>query len=129
MSSELSISDLCKESAEVAKSKGFSGQTFPEFVALVHSELSEALEEYRDGKELDEIWYSNNYGDGGIKYKVVCGKGTENAKPEGIPTELADVIIRICHYCGENDIDLQSALIEKISYNKTRSYRHGNKVV
>lgn len=48
-------------------------------------------------------------------------------KPEGIPTELADIIIRVLDICGANNIDIQGALDEKMEYNMTRPYRHGGK--
>ena len=32
-------------------------RTFGELIALCHSELSEALEEYRNGKQMDECYY------------------------------------------------------------------------
>lgn len=85
---------------------------FPEIVALIHSEVSEALEEYRNGREPTETYYSRRDG----------------KKPEGIPTELADVIIRIFDYCGCAGIDIENAIIEKIAYNRSRPYRHGGKV-
>lgn len=108
------IKDIMKKAGENAKEKGWwdNPPSFGEFIALCHSELSEALEEHRNGKCVAETYYS--------------GAG---AKPEGIPTELADVVIRICDYCYNNQIDLEWALKEKMNYNKTRPYRHGGKVL
>ncbi len=77
----------------------------------MHSELSEALEEYRNGKEPGETWYS----DGG--------------KPEGIDVELADVIIRILHYAVHYNVDMEAVLRLKQDYNNTRKFRHGGKRV
>jgi NTP pyrophosphatase (non-canonical NTP hydrolase) len=39
--------------------------------------------------------------------------------------ELADCIIRIFDYCGAFNIDLASALIDKMDYNASRPYMHG----
>jgi NTP pyrophosphatase (non-canonical NTP hydrolase) len=52
----------------------------------------------------------------------------EHGKPEGIPIELADVIIRICDTCGQYGIDLDRAIRLKMEYNKTRPYKHGKKI-
>lgn len=82
---------------------------FPEIIALIHSELSEALEAYREGLRPTSIYMS------------------DEGKPEGIPIELADVIIRIFDYCGHAKIDIEGAILMKHEYNKSRPYRHGNK--
>ena len=84
-------------------------RTFPEIVALIHSEVSEALEEYRNGRLPTEVYTGNG------------------GKPEGIPIELADVIIRIFDYCGYAGIDIENVLEVKHEYNKSRPYRHGGK--
>lgn len=108
----LSLSELVIEAFETSKSKGFydKPRTFGDIIALCHSELSEALEEYRQWGGDYRIYYNNS-------------------KPEGVPIELADVIIRIADFCGANKIDLEEAVREKLKYNKTRPYRHGDKVI
>jgi NTP pyrophosphatase (non-canonical NTP hydrolase) len=77
----------------------------------MHSELSEMLEEHRDGHQPTETYY------------------TEKGKPEGIPSELADLIIRALHFAGIFGIDVAASVAEKHEYNLTRPHRHGGKVV
>ena len=57
-----------------------------------------------------------------------CTKYYEDGKKLcGIPSELADVVIRIFDFCGGNDIDLEKVILEKMEYNETRPYKHGKK--
>lgn len=122
------INELIEESHKIAKEKGWydTERSFGELIALIHSELSEALEEYRkhgDKKgHMTAIYYS---GKGYISElpTEIC------KKPEGIPIELADVLIRIFDICGKHDIDLEKAIEIKMEFNKTRPHRHGGKVV
>lgn len=81
----------------------------PERLALIHSEVSEALEAYRDGD---------------INLRI-----TESGKPEGLASELADVLIRVVDLARYLDIDLDIAVDVKMSYNETRPYKHGRKVL
>lgn len=88
--------------------KGDDGdRPFPEIVALCHSELSEALEEYRNG-HISE-WVS------------------EKGKPEGIAVEMIDCMIRILDWCGHEGVDVDTLMAKKVKYNEGREYRHGGK--
>ena len=42
--------------------------------------------------------------------------------------ELADVLIRVFDLCGAHGWDLERAVLDKMAFNKTRSYRHGGKL-
>ncbi len=89
-----------------AKGKGFWDEVAPnvgEKIALMHSELSEALEAARHG----------------------------NPKSEHIPEypaiaeELADTIIRIFDFSGAYGVDLDGAFKAKMQFNENRPYKHG----
>lgn len=98
-----------------AESKGWNKNlVFERELMNIHAEISEAWEEIRDGHTPDEIYFSED--DSG------------NGKPEGVPIELADAIIRILHICGHRGWNIQEILEEKMMYNESRPYRHGGKV-
>ena len=109
------VNDLVKDSFQNAKEHGWhdSNRSIGDLICLMHSELSEALEEHRNGKAPSEVYFNKQ----------------KPEKPEGIPVELADCVIRIFDFCGLHNIDLESVLKQKMEYNRTRPYRHGNKVV
>jgi NTP pyrophosphatase (non-canonical NTP hydrolase) len=134
----LTITDLINKAHANAKEHGWHEpqRSFGELIALCHSELSEALEEYRNGREPTDCYYVCNKCE-----KGPCALNSEHGadeydctptpseKPEGIPAELADVVIRIADMCGLYGIDLEEAIREKMEYNKSRPMRHGGKVL
>lgn len=134
------INEVAKEIHENAVDHGWWDEErgFPEVLALIHSEVSEALEEYRKGCGFTEIYFSENKcgESGGLcvpdaadecpNDPTVCGAYIQG-KPEGIPIELADVIIRVLDFCGYAGIDIDAAISQKHEYNKNRPYRHGGK--
>lgn len=82
-------------------------RSFAEIVALIHSELSEALEEYRSGRPM--LWHEEQ----GTATLYANGEEYEKFtqyKPEGIVVELADAVIRILDYCGKRGLDIEEAL-------------------
>jgi NTP pyrophosphatase (non-canonical NTP hydrolase) len=79
-----------------------------EIVALCHSELSEALEAYRNGEPLE--W-------------------DNNGKPDGIAVELIDCVIRVFDYLAKEQVDIEKIILTKHEFNKSRPYKHGGKKI
>ena len=133
----MNINQLVKEAHQNAINKGWweEERAFGELIALMHSELSEALEEYRNGEEAKEIYCKckcefacpNQSCGNSCLDPFITGYLCEDAKPEGIPIELADVLIRIFDMCGKYGIDLEEAISIKMEFNKTRPHKHGGK--
>jgi NTP pyrophosphatase (non-canonical NTP hydrolase) len=121
----LNLNEFAKEVHENAVNHGWweEERSFGEIIALCHAELSEALEEYRNGNT--KTYFKDKEG-----HEYGCDLPfPEYLKPEGIPIELADCIIRILDYCGKEEIDIEEAIRIKHEYNKTRPFRHGGKVI
>lgn len=119
------INQLVQEAHQNAVSKGWwdEERSFGEVIALIHSEASEALEDYRNGSLPTEEWYQHK------AYGARSTQLTHEDKPCGIPSELADIVIRVFDACGRYGIDLEKAINEKMAYNATRPQRHGGKVL
>ena len=112
------IKELVAEVHQIARDHGWwdgDPRSFGELIVLCHAELSEAIEEYRSGHAPSETYYTKDK--------------QGNDKMEGIPSELADVVIRVMDMCGYYGIDLEAAILEKIQYNKSRPYKHGGKKI
>ena len=105
------LRNIVRDAYAMAKSKGWwdEERDIPHCLALIHSEVSEALEEYR--KHGLEFSYDLDHDD----------------KPEGFRFELADIIIRVADLAGHLNIDLSLSVKEKMNFNACREYRHGNK--
>jgi NTP pyrophosphatase (non-canonical NTP hydrolase) len=113
---------------ELAKQKGWYDEprTTGECIALMHSELSEALESYRNGEKLP-VWQQGPSPE--VVLTPISAQWKDDVKPEGILTELADCVIRIMDFCESRGWDLERAIKTKHRYNETRSHRDGGKVI
>lgn len=93
---------------KINKNHGFEVDdefNFGEKIALVHGELSEALEYYRKGN------------------------GQSDHIPEftGVEEEFADVVIRLMNIAQRMGLRVPEAMIAKQAFNEARPYKHGGK--
>lgn len=99
---------IAQDALNISTVHGFGpgGRSDSEFIALVHSELSEALEAMRHDNPPDK----------------------HIPQFSSIEAELADVVIRIMGYAKARGWNIPKAIEAKMEYNSTRSYRHGGKL-
>lgn len=97
--------ELELEAETIANEHGFYHKNDAESLMLIVSELSEGLEYLRKGN---------------LKSDHIDSKGIEE--------ELADVIIRIMHLAKSKGWYVGKAILKKMKYNKSRPFKHGNKL-
>ena len=121
---KLGLVSLSINAWSITEEKGFHdiGRSQVEDIALMHSELSEALEEIREGTP--SLYYRRP--DGTTTNEFVTDG--EYNKPEGKAAELADVLIRVLDSTAEHNDPIALATIQKLQYNNTRPPLHGKKL-
>lgn len=97
--------EIQSEVHQIAVSKGWwdTDRSDGEIIALIHSELSEALEACRKEYPSD---------------KHLPHRGN-------LEVELADAVIRIMDWAGEMGLDLCGSLLDKVEFNRSRPHKHG----
>jgi hypothetical protein len=102
------IRGLCFLVHTNAKAHGFweVPNNFGEKVSLAHSELSEALEAFREDS---------------------CKRDPKLPEHTAVAVELADAVIRIFDLAEGFGYDIASALSAKMEYNITRPHKHGKR--
>lgn len=101
----LTVSELADQIHEWAIGKGFWDEynSIGEKIALIHLELSEALEALRLPRTYDRN----------------CPEFSN------FEIELADAVIRILDLATHEGVRISKAIKAKMQYNETRPYRHG----
>jgi NTP pyrophosphatase (non-canonical NTP hydrolase) len=121
---DAALASMQEEVTSWCERKGWKGPgsapvTFGDTMALLHSEVSEALEAFRDWGTKDA---TEEIPLGGKYLGIV-------AKPEGVGSEFADILIRLLDDCDRWGVDLAFEFERKMRYNETRAFQHGGRTL
>lgn len=90
-------------------------RTVGDDVALLHSEVSEMFEAYREHGFADQTGEP--------------APGAMLPKPEGFGSEVADTLIRLLDTSKRRGVWLGYEFARKLEFNKTRGHKHGGKLL
>lgn len=132
------INELAKQIHENNKAKGFykGEKNIGEMLALIHSEVSEALEcdrkdRYHSDCPEQQKWFIHGMADPTYGHTfnddMFFKEQFENRVKDTFEDELADIMIRVMDLAAFKGIDLESHIKAKMRYNSLRPYKHGKK--
>lgn len=128
-----------------------------EIIANIHSEVTEAWKEWVSGREPDETHFAvlntnpdvipEDAAEAWQRFKDTLDLRTvvpdqvpqwdqqdlqtlvRNGmlEPHGVPTELADILIRVLDLFAAWGLDPDTSVRDKMEFNKHRQYKHGGK--
>jgi len=104
----MKINEIVIEATENAKRHDWGNMTMLEHLALFCEEIGEACDCVR--KDDLKLRYA------------------ESGKPEGLPSEIADIVIRASYMAGVFGLPLNQAIEEKLKYNRKRPKNHDKKI-
>ena len=125
----MNLTELSKEIHQGNVDRGFweKKQEFGVLIALIHSELSEALEADRKGRwaylpEDGFYFVEHGYSDGrSLPFEI---RFKEHIK-DTVEDEIADTIIRCLDLSAGFGIDIHKHVMLKLKFNATREHKHG----
>lgn len=78
-------------------------------LSLIITEAAEAIDELRSGRGMNETYYNAD----------------KPTKPEGVPSEMVDIVIRVLDLSAKANVAFSEMFFEKRDYNATRGRLHG----
>jgi len=130
LNKKIMLNELSKQAYQNAKDKGFyeSQIEMGTRLALIHSEVSEALEADRKNKfaSKDRNLQDMDISDlSDVQTKLYFRQEFEVSIKDTFEDELADIMIRVMDLAAFKGIDLEYHIKMKMAYNSTRDYKHG----
>jgi hypothetical protein len=112
------LNAFAQECHDISHSKGWTAlkRTDTQLCNLMISECIEALEDFRNNRKIDELYYEAKTKNGEVQiltWEQTQDPGSQqykSIKPCGIPIEIADFIIRCGQYFGTNQLNLAASV-------------------
>ena len=119
------INKLSKEVHSNNKAKGFydDSKNLGEMLALIHSEVSEALEADRKDIYTSENIFAVNGWTSDADFKDSFKRKVKDSFED----ELADIMIRVMDLAAFKGVNLEEHIKAKMRYNALRPHKHGKK--